>query len=280
MLDLQNNKKKHSILIVDNEEDTRLSITELIKINFGPDIKLVGAEDGAAGLSKISNQAFDCIITDLNLPKKNGLPFITAIRNSSFNEVTPVVIVSSHDQREGIASQFSFIESVGKPFEYQKLLDVLTKFIGSNRSTQRISANVYNKMINITQALISEITKEEVKFEGSPFYKKKEVALDRDLILEIRVELGKLKNNFAIAFATAELESFQNLTNFHKDKKPRELVNAFAQVIFNNVVEEQSRSKMKVSGMSLSDNGLKDKNGVVITLNNKFMNIDVFANAT
>jgi len=61
------------ILVVDDEENTRLALTRLLA-REGYDVKT--AANGSEALSQIRNQPVELIITDLNMPVMNGLTFL------------------------------------------------------------------------------------------------------------------------------------------------------------------------------------------------------------
>jgi YesN/AraC family two-component response regulator len=61
------------ILVVDDEEHTRLGYTEILRMG-GHHVDM--AADGMEGLAKASVEEYDLIITDLHMPKMNGVEFI------------------------------------------------------------------------------------------------------------------------------------------------------------------------------------------------------------
>lgn len=66
-----------SILIVDDEEHTRLGYAEVLRLE-GYNIDV--AENGKVALKKIGEQHFDVIVTDLRMPEMDGMALIENIR--------------------------------------------------------------------------------------------------------------------------------------------------------------------------------------------------------
>ena len=65
------------ILLIDDEEQIRLTIGELLRVT-GYDV--VVAADGQEGLDLFRQHTFDLVITDLLMPKKGGLETIADLR--------------------------------------------------------------------------------------------------------------------------------------------------------------------------------------------------------
>lgn len=81
------------------------------------------ANDGKEGFELISNQKFDAVITDINMPGMNGLELIDGIRKSQQNSQTPVFIFSGQVDPgvEEFARQ-KVIDIFYKPFDIHDIL--------------------------------------------------------------------------------------------------------------------------------------------------------------
>lgn len=73
---------KLNILIVDDEEEIRNLLSEMLNEFLEFPVTILEAQDGQEALAKIRNQKFHLIITDLKMPKLDGqglfksLPYI------------------------------------------------------------------------------------------------------------------------------------------------------------------------------------------------------------
>jgi CheY-like chemotaxis protein len=84
------------ILLVDDEEEIIASVSELLKLTFGEDdLKIVEARNGMDATGKVKNQKFDCIITDMKMPKKEGDALIVSVRQNPFNADTPIIMLTA-----------------------------------------------------------------------------------------------------------------------------------------------------------------------------------------
>ena len=83
---------RHRVLIVDDEESTRLLIAHMLTEDLDVEAQLAGTCEQALKLA--GNYAYDAILLDLLMPGVGGLGVLAAIRAASPNATTPVIIVS------------------------------------------------------------------------------------------------------------------------------------------------------------------------------------------
>jgi two-component system chemotaxis sensor kinase CheA len=85
------------ILVVDDSYTTReieKSILELENYN------VTTAVDGIDGLEKLKEQRYDLIITDIHMPRMDGLTLVENLRKDETYQATPIIIVSSDEDPE------------------------------------------------------------------------------------------------------------------------------------------------------------------------------------
>ena len=72
--------KKHKILLVEDDELDVISVGRTLK-QFGSDYELLTAYNGIEALQILKEHVPDVILLDLNMPKMNGIEFLTVVRN-------------------------------------------------------------------------------------------------------------------------------------------------------------------------------------------------------
>ena len=87
---MQNGKIR--ILVVDDSRTVRQLLRLLIARHFKSDI--TEAEDGVAAVESLSASRFDLIITDINMPRMDGLSLVSKVRNELRLKV-PIVIITT-----------------------------------------------------------------------------------------------------------------------------------------------------------------------------------------
>ena len=83
---------RHRVLIVDDEESTRLLLARALSKDLDVDAQLAGTCEQALRLA--GNYAYDLILLDLLMPGVGGMGVLSEVRASSPNAATPVIIVS------------------------------------------------------------------------------------------------------------------------------------------------------------------------------------------
>ena len=92
LIDFSKNLK---VLYIEDNKDTRISFVGLMD-NFFDDI--VTAIDGMDGLEKFKNDSYDLIITDIRMPKLNGIEMIKKIKEIENN--IPIIVTTAHQETE------------------------------------------------------------------------------------------------------------------------------------------------------------------------------------
>jgi DNA-binding response OmpR family regulator len=93
-------KPRHRVLIVDDEESTRVLLARLLSKELDVEAQLAGTCEQALRLA--GNYAYDAILLDLLMPGIGGLGVLAAVRAASPNATTPVIIVSVVTDQETV----------------------------------------------------------------------------------------------------------------------------------------------------------------------------------
>jgi two-component system, OmpR family, alkaline phosphatase synthesis response regulator PhoP len=107
------------ILLVEDEEDLRMTLTDRLKAEgYGLDT----AADGEEGLSKAVDGAYDLIVLDVMLPKKNGFDVCRDIRKAGI--ITPIIMLTARGQLvdKVLGLKIGADDYLTKPFEVLELL--------------------------------------------------------------------------------------------------------------------------------------------------------------
>ncbi len=91
---------RHRVLIVDDEESTRLQLARILTIDMEVEVMLAGTCEQAVRLG--GSFAYDAILLDLMMPGIGGFGVLKQLRARSPNITTPIIIVSSLSEPEMI----------------------------------------------------------------------------------------------------------------------------------------------------------------------------------
>ena len=114
------------LLYVEDDDSARKRTLALLS-NFFKDITV--AIDGEDGLEKFKNASFDLILSDINMPKLNGLEMLKLIREEDQN--IPILFLSAYNDSTYIlqAVELDIDGYILKPLEQEKFLKAIFKTV-------------------------------------------------------------------------------------------------------------------------------------------------------
>jgi two-component system chemotaxis response regulator CheY len=118
-----------TVLTVDDSASIRQMVAFTLK---SAGYNVVEAEDGQAGLDMAKAGSIDLVLTDQNMPKMDGLTLIRTLRGLPQYKATPILMLTT-ESSDTMKVQGKSAGATGwlvKPFDPQKLLEVVKKVIG------------------------------------------------------------------------------------------------------------------------------------------------------
>ena len=100
---------RHRILVVDDEENLRDVLVEVLKRD-GHEVD--SAADGTEGLRRIADSRYDLVITDLRMPGVEGPALYQALRQRYPDGAPRVIFMSANT---GIEEYAAFLAETGEP---------------------------------------------------------------------------------------------------------------------------------------------------------------------
>ncbi|TLD92433.1 response regulator transcription factor [Helicobacter magdeburgensis] len=166
---------KLTILYAEDDNDTA-NLTSLVLEDYVG--RLLVAKNGQEALNLFKLHKVDLVITDILMPKMNGIELIDAIRTSSTHPDVPIVITTAHTETKYLldAIRLRVDGYILKPINVEELLHALDKAIlpflqadeiaSKNLLINAISTFVGGKKIAIIQFLLSHCDEDNI-FYGS-----------------------------------------------------------------------------------------------------------------
>lgn len=131
------------ILVIEDDRNIRKLIMNYLT-NDGNSV--TEAEDGMIGLEKFNNNFFDLIITDIMMPKLNGIELTRIIRET--NKDIPILMLTAKesylDKREGFGSGAD--DYIVKPADMDEMLLRIYALLRRSKYTSEKKIN-YNKTV-------------------------------------------------------------------------------------------------------------------------------------
>lgn len=119
------------ILIVDDSITIRAMIKKALQLSI-PDLgQVYEAENGILALARLAEKEVGLIMTDLNMPRMDGLQLIEKIKRQPKLANIPIIVIST----DGSTERLSELEQQGirgylrKPFRPEQLKQVLSEIL-------------------------------------------------------------------------------------------------------------------------------------------------------
>mgnify|MGYP001817315145 FL=1 len=115
---------KHRILIVEDSPTMRQLLRFALRRRPGTEVG--EASDGMDGLRKVTSDAFDLALVDINMPVMDGLKLISLIRGEENLKQMPIVVITTEGATEDRERALSLgaDEYLTKPIQANRVLSV------------------------------------------------------------------------------------------------------------------------------------------------------------
>jgi DNA-binding NtrC family response regulator len=149
---------KGKILVIEDEPTMRLGMNHFLSSSG---YQVEDCQDGEEGLAAIKNRSFDLVISDLRLPKLDGLSLLNHI-----NRITPetgVIIITAYAEIKTAvqAIKDGAFDYLAKPFSNEELLITIERFIKFRRMESELNelrrsakeAKGFDKLIGMSRCM-------------------------------------------------------------------------------------------------------------------------------
>jgi diguanylate cyclase (GGDEF)-like protein len=194
MKDLKKITDKLNILYVEDEETSRLQLSEIFNILFQ---SVDTAFDGEDAFEKYQLKPYDIIITDINMPRMNGLELIKKVKTQ--NPLQNIIIISAHNNSDYLlnAIELGIDSFIIKPVKVEQLTQVLTK----------VANAIYNHKLSLryNEQLELEIGEKTAKLAKQFITDELTGLLNRNALIK------KHKNNKKKVIALVSIDNFDSI---------------------------------------------------------------------
>lgn len=117
--------------IITVEDST--SLREMISFTLSEaGYEVAQAEDGQDALDKLNGFKADLVITDLNMPRMNGIELTSSLRGDPVYRFVPIIFLTTESQlqKKQAAKEAGATGWIVKPFKPDQLLQVVRKVLG------------------------------------------------------------------------------------------------------------------------------------------------------
>jgi len=124
---------RQCILVVDDEENSRLGLSKILNKSG---YSVVTAENGRQALEVVKQARCDLVITDMKMPKMDGIELLKEIKE--FDPRIGVIIVTAYGEVDSYleAMNLGAFEYLNKPVKVEELKKVISKVLEQQTERQ------------------------------------------------------------------------------------------------------------------------------------------------
>ena len=154
------------ILVIEDETTLNRNISDAL---LAENYTVESVFDGFLAERFLKKESFDCVIMDINLPKKNGYDLCKEFRN--YNTYTPVLMLTAFDELEDKIKGFDSgaDDYLTKPFFMKELILRINSLI---KRSQKKSENNFKETINVLDISINtaqkKVTRQNQEIQLTP----------------------------------------------------------------------------------------------------------------
>jgi len=181
------------LLLEDDESSAKLLLHTLERYNFD----VTHVVDGMSGLTKIRNNSFDLVISDVNMPYLDGISFLE--KGKDMLKMTPVIMLTAVGDKEQVrrAALSHVTAYLLKPIANQALLEKIAQVL-QLKPENIIDKKEFPLVINVSELSISQML---LEIKGCPGKKSTDAIYDRFMLtLGGRATFSNLRINLDKAF--------------------------------------------------------------------------------
>ncbi|QSQ26134.1 sigma-54-dependent Fis family transcriptional regulator [Pyxidicoccus parkwayensis] len=146
----------HPVLVVDDDAGVRFTLKETLRSL--PGVAVDVAEDGEVALAKLATKAYELVITDLRMPRVDGMELVKRLHGQP--HAPRIIVVTAHgSERFAVeAVKAGAYDYFRKPFDVDELLAVVTRALEAVRlrdENERLAGelNLSRSLVFASQAM-------------------------------------------------------------------------------------------------------------------------------
>ena len=122
---MNQNAVARRVLIVDDSATSRMITRRCFEMASTRPSSFIEAADGAAALTLLQDNEIDLIVTDINMPKMDGMTFVWKVRMNSRFQATPIIVLSSmkNERMQSTLDELGVTRFIQKPLSPAKVAE-------------------------------------------------------------------------------------------------------------------------------------------------------------
>lgn len=154
-----------NLLILEDDEDILHLVKESVSVNFNFNSIHTGI-NGIAGINILNNHQVDLVISDISMPKMNGVEFLKEVKDLGMDHLVTVMLTGNATTEYAINSlRYGAFDFLHKPLD-SSFVDVINSAIDHLNKSKLSIEDRLKASTNLTQSLIENFSLLEHIEEG------------------------------------------------------------------------------------------------------------------
>lgn len=217
------------LLVVEDNPDVRTYITDILKDQY----RIIEAENGQEGLEKAQASIPDLIISDVMMPKMDGVQMMAQLKQNQKTDHIPIIMLTAKAEREDKLESLDFgaDEYLTKPFDAEELQIRLHNLINIRKKLKE----KYRSGLFLAPSTVKNLSQEE------------------RFLLDVKKEIEKnLSNEWygvedlagSLGFSRSQL--YRKLKSIC-DQSPNEMIRNFRLIRAKELLEQDKASVSEIA---------------------------------
>ena len=230
-----------SLLYVEDESGIRNSVSRSLSLISD---NIHSSENGVDALDYLHKNKVDLIITDIRMPKMDGLSFVDKLRHEEID--IPVIITSAFNETEYLtkAIELKVDKFINKPIRIQELLDMVSK-LAETIANKRLLELKQQELQHYREAVEKTSLQIKLRGDGSIVSKNKDLCsfLNMQGVSDEHIntlsDLFNTQDTMDILEAASNMKVYNKTLSFTLKDTPFTVVTtAFASIIEDDDIQE------------------------------------------
>lgn len=258
-----------TVLIIEPDEEIRSAL--ISELRDQTNFKFITAKDGNEACGKINRQKFNLILTEYDVPKRDGLNIISVARETKDNHTTPIMLYTNDIEKPKLYTRgVKNLEYIQKPADLNFIILKMKQLIAEDPSRKkfRLDVDFINPFIDSAIDTLKVMCKAEQLEHKDTYLLGKEEELEIDISGVLDITCPYFKGTIAISFSNEVYEKLVNSMLKGDDSINVSLEDAASEMI--NIIYGKTKADLNGAGYSLSraiPKVLRGKSHKITTLN-------------
>jgi CheY-specific phosphatase CheX/ActR/RegA family two-component response regulator len=240
-----------TILIIEPDDEIRTALIN--ELRSQTPYKIITAKHGMEACSKIEKQKFNLILTEYNVPKRDGLAIISTARETKENVTTPIMLFSNDIEKPKLYTRaVRNLEFIQKPADLNFIILKMKQLLAQDPTKKkfRIDVDFINPFIDSAIETLKTMCKTEDLQHKETHLLEKDENLDIDISGVLDISCPYFKGTIAISFSNEVYEKLISSMLKEEKKADISLEDAASEMI--NIIYGKTKADLNGRGYSLN----------------------------